>query len=109
MSVNSHDSHVVPTCAGSDCEDDAQMVVAFEDAETLAYCFPCGNAVLYTEGGIEYPLEEYYTQAGKHVSQYNPQNIPEFDLFDPDKQQTAWVHADNRASNGSSVHPHNWC
>lgn len=111
MSMHNHAGRVIPLCRGYDCQEDADMVVAGrDDRDAEPFCFPCGNAVLYNEGGIEYPVEEFYTvvDGRSRVTQYDPHDRPEFSIYDPDHANGSYINADNHEAPGSSVHPHNW-
>lgn len=104
MSVHHHTGHVIPQCRGAKCHRDADLIIAFENRDAQPFCFPCGNAVMYNAGGLEYPLEEYYTPAGSTVSQCDPYDSYKFTLFDPDNED-AFVCVDNEHAPGSSVYP----
>lgn len=97
-----------PLCSWNGCNANADLVVAFESRDAHPFCYPCSNTVMRTEGGIEYPLEEYYSPAPSRVSQFDPYDTPKFTLFDPDDPDNTYLRADNAAAD-SSVQPHNNC
>lgn len=111
MATNRHTGHVIPLCRGAKCEEEADLVVAFDNRDAQPYCVFCGNAVLRNPDvdGLEYPLEEYYTPAGNRASQCDPYGTPTFTLFDPDDPDEAFLCADNADEENSSVHPHDNC
>lgn len=106
-----HTGRVIPICRGVKCDEEADLVLAFDNRDAQPYCVCCANAVLTNPDidCLEYPLEEYYTPSSNRVSQFDPYENPHFTLFDPDNPDETWLCADNAEHEDSSVYPHDHC
>lgn len=109
MSTHRHSGRIIPLCRGAKCDRNADMVVAFDSRDAQPYCFPCANATLRNAGGIGYPLEEFYPPGAERVTQFDPHEEPEFNIYNPDNPHEEFVYADNSGGRNSSVHPHDNC
>lgn len=99
---------VIPLCRT--CRQEATQVIAYPDADALPFCPMCANAAIENAADArEYPIEEYYAPATHRICQFDPHNAREFELYDPDNNDHAWLCADNADRQGSSVDVVEWC
>lgn len=106
-----HVGRVIALCRT--CRNEASQVVAYPNGDDLPFCATCANLAMRTsasrgEDYREYPLEEYYQPAPANVCTFAPSDSLEFEIYDPDNNQTSWVLADNEEHPGSSVNVTKW-
>lgn len=109
MSAQSDHSagRVIPLCRT--CRREATTVVAYKTGDALPFCPMCANDALLTsiargdDDCREYPIEEFYEQAPGNVCQFDPHDSTEFEIYDPDNNETSWIFADNAERPGSSL------
>ena len=106
MSSSGSYRRIVPLCRR--CGSEADSVAVFPpDGEVFVGCHPCVNTSL-GDVGREYPLETYYTPDNRECVEFVPSTGKEFDLYDPDDKNYAWISASNERARDSSVSLEEW-